>query len=255
MKLCQNSAVTRAISHFVLVTALVVAGGFRPSTSGIAGADENTGLITGTLYYQHGGVVSGATVYAQPMGRPMESIVPHAETDEHGHFKISRLWFARYAINASKTDEGYPDNYFQFYSDGKFETVVLTARHPMADVAVHLGPKAGIFIGTVSDAVTGAPLTPCVELRRAANPANFLSASGLIAPEYRLLLPANTGVYVKIWLDGYRFWYYPGTNERSQSKPAHLAPGEVQILDIRLQPGKNSAEGTCGPPVGRRINR
>lgn len=255
MKLCQNSSVVRTISHFVLVTALVLACGLRPSTTGIAAADENTGLITGTLYYQDGGVVSGATVYAQPMGRPMESIVPHATTDERGHFKIPHLWLARYAVDASKTDEGYADNYLQFYSDGKFETVVLTPRHPMAAVDVRLGPKAGMLIGTVSDAGTGAPLSPCVELRRAANPANFLSASGLIAPEYRLLLPANTGVYVRIWLDGYKFWYYPGTNEKSQGKPARLAPGQVQILDIRLQPGKNSAEGTCGPPVGRRINR
>jgi hypothetical protein len=221
----------------------------------MAGADENDGLITGTVYYGDGGVVSGATVYASPMGRPMEMIVPHAQTNEEGHFTISHLWLTKYAVEAAKTDEGYPDKSLQFYSDGKFETVILTPRRPMAEITLRLGPKAGILIGTVSDAVTGAPLSPCVELRRASKPDNFLSASGLIKPEYRLLLPSNTGVYVKIWLDGYRFWYYPGTDEKSQSKPARLAPGEVQILDIRLQPGKNSAEGTCGPPFGSRVNR
>ncbi len=185
----------------------------------------------------------------------MEMIVPHAQTDEQGHFTISHLWLTKYAVNSAKAEEGYPDNSLQFYSDGKFETVMLTPRRPVAEISVRLGPKAGIFIGTVSDAVTGAPLSPCVELRRASKPDNFLSGSGLIKPEYRLLLPSEIGVYMKIWLDGYKFWYYPGTEKKSESKPARLAPGEVQILDIRMQPGKNSAEGTCGPPFGSNINR
>jgi hypothetical protein len=167
----------------------------------MAGADENGGFITGTVHYGDGRVVSGATVYASPIGRPMEMIVPHAQTNEEGHFTISHLWLTKYAVEAAKTDEGYPDKSLQFYSDGKFETVILTPRRPMAEITVRLGPKAGIFIGMVSDAVTGAPLSPCVELRRASNPNSFLSASGLIKPEYRLLLPSDTGVYVKIWLE------------------------------------------------------
>ena len=83
-------------------------------------------------------------------------------------------------MGAEKLDEDYPDMSSQFYSDGKFVTVVLTSRHSAADVSIRLGPKAGVLVGTVADAVTGAPLNPCVELIRASEPNNFMGGSGLV---------------------------------------------------------------------------
>jgi len=127
----------------------------------------------------------------------------------------------------------------QFYSDGKFETVTLTTRHRNATVTIRLGPKAGVLLGTVTDAVTRAPLRPCVEFRRAQNPNNFLSANGLVEPRYRLLVPANTGILMKISLDGYKPWYYPGTVDKSAGQPFSLKPAEERNVDIQLQPDKN----------------
>src|ERR1700747_2259237 len=189
-------------------------------------AEEDKGVIQGTAIYEDGRPVKDATVYAQPMGRPMIGIVPHTTTDEGGHFSVSHLWLGKYAVGAEKLDEDYANMTSQFYSDGKFETVVLTSSHPAASVSIRLGPKAGVLVGTVVDAVTNAPLNACAEFRRAKNPGNFLSGTGLVNAKYRVLVPSDTDVLIKVWYGGHKSWYYPGTTEKAQSRPANLKPGE-----------------------------
>jgi len=130
----------------------------RTSVSILAAPDAGPGSIEGTVSYEDGRPATGATVYSQPMDRGMAGIVPHAKTDEAGHFAILHLWLGKFAVGAEKVDEDYPNMTMQFYSDGKFETVILTSAHSAATVSIRLGPKAGILIGTVADAVTGAPV-------------------------------------------------------------------------------------------------
>lgn len=216
----------------------------------LANTDADTGLIEGTVSYENGSSANGATVYASPMGRPMMGIIPHAITDEKGHFAIRHLWLGKYAVGAEKLDEDYLNMTNQFYSDGKFETVNLTSRHSAAAVSIQLGPKAGILTGTVSDAVTGAPLNPCVEFRRAKKPSNFLSGTGLVNAKYRVLVPSNTEVLMKVWYGGHKSWYYPGTTDKAQSRPLNLKPGEETKLDIRLEPDLDAPPAGCGMPVG-----
>jgi hypothetical protein len=174
---------------------------------------DEGGLINGTVTYGDGEPVNGATVYAVPLGKALVAILPHANSDESGHFsiRIARSWFGDFAVAAKKEDEDYPDMSQQFYSDGKFRTVTLSANHPSRDVVIQLGPKGGVLVGTVADAFTSAPLSPCVEFRRALEPNNFLSGSGLVKPSYKLLVPADTDVLVAIYLDGYKTWYFPNT--------------------------------------------
>lgn len=208
---------------------------------------EVAGLIDGTVTYEDGKPVHGATVYADPLGRGMGAIVPHADSDENGHFTIhvAPSWFGRFAVAGKKEDEDYPDMSNQFYSDGKFQVVKLTSQHPTATVAVRLGPKAGVLVGTVSDAVSGAPLNTCVDFRRAAEPNNFLTGTGLVNAKYRVLVPSDTDVHMSIWVDEYKPWYYPGTSDKSHSTPVHLRPGEEQKLDIRLEAGQSADDPVC----------
>ena len=138
----------------------------------------------------------------------------------------------------------------QFYSDGKFETVSLTSRRSAATVSIRLGPKAGILTGTVSDAVTGAPLNPCVEFRRAKKLGNFLSGTGLVNAKYRVLVPSNTDILMKVWYGGHKPWYYPGTTDKAQRRPVNLKPGEETNVEIRLEPDRDALPGGCGMPVG-----
>ncbi|HXY24177.1 MAG TPA: hypothetical protein VEI73_05970 [Candidatus Acidoferrum sp.] len=211
----------------------------------------DAGLIDGTVFYENGTPVKGATVKAVPLGRPLAAIIPHADTDETGHFgiRISRSWFGECAVAAQKEDEDYPDMSQQFYSDGKFQTVTLTSSHPSASVTLRLGPKAGVLVGTVNDALTGAPLSPCVEIRRISEPNNFLSGSGLVKPSYKLLIPPETGIYMRIWLDGYKSWYFPGTTKESASQAVKLKPGERMTVNILLQPDAERAGTGCPKPI------
>lgn len=219
--------------------------GVRPA---LAQSDE--GLISGTVLYESGHPVKGATAYAVPLGRPMGAIIPHADTDQAGHFAIfiPDSWFGKFAVVAKKEDEDYPDTSKQFYSNGKFQTVTLTARHPSATVTIRLGPKAGVISGTVKDAVTGSPLNPCTDLRYAASN-NFLRGTGLIISKYRLLLPSDRRIYMKAWLDGYRPWYYPGTMDKSKATPIRLGPAEEQTLNILLQPDGRYSDAGCPAPL------
>jgi hypothetical protein len=136
---------------------------------------DNRGLIDGIVTYENLKPVKGATVYAEPLGRPMGAIIAHADTDETGYFAIHvpRSWFGKFAVTAKKEDEAYPDMHMQFYSDGHFQTSTLTAKHAVETVIIRLGPKAGVLIGKVRDAATAATLHPCLELRRPNG--NFLS--------------------------------------------------------------------------------
>jgi hypothetical protein len=216
----------------------------------LAAADVGPGLIEGTVYYEDGSPAIGATVYSHPMDRAMAAIVPHAKTDEAGHFAILHLWLGKFAVGAEKVDEDYPNMTMQFYSDGKFETVVLSSARSVASVSIRLGPKAGILTGTVSDAVTGAPLNPCVEFRRAKKPSNFLSGTGLVNARYRVLVPSNTGVLMKVWYGRHKPWYYPGTMDKAQGRAVILKPGEETELEIRLEPDSSAQAEGCGMPVG-----
>jgi hypothetical protein len=168
------------------LTLLAIALTLHGQESTPTSSDESRGTIQGTVSYEDGRPVKDATVYAHPLDRGMAAIVPHATTDESGHFTVSRLWLGKYAVGGEKLDQDYPNMTSQFYSDGKFETVVLTSRNPAASVTIQLGPKAGILVGTVVDAVTNAPLNPCVEFRRGKNFSNFLSGTGLVNAKYRV---------------------------------------------------------------------
>jgi hypothetical protein len=235
----------------LLFTAIVLSLFAQQSgVSILAAADVGPGLIEGTVHYDDGRPVVGATVYSQPMDRGMAGIVPHAKTDEAGHFAITHLWLGKFAVGAEKLDEDYPNMTMQFYSDGKFETVTLSSAHSAASVSIRLGPKAGILTGTVSDAVTGAPLNPCVEFRRAKKPGNFLSGTGLVNAKYRVLVPSNTGVLMKVWYGRHKPWYYPGTMDKAQSRAVTLKPGEETELEIRLEPDSSARAEGCGMPVG-----
>jgi len=222
-----------------------------------ASAEEDKGVIQGTVIYEDGNPVNGATVYASAMFGLGAGITPNAKTDETGHFVIAHLLLGKYAVTGEKQDEDYPRMVDRFYNSDKFETVTLTSQHFTASVTVRLGPKAGVLVGTVADALTNAPINPCAEFRRAKEPNNRVVGIGLLRAQgrvvnakYRVLIPSNTDVLVKVWYQGHQPWYYPGTIDKTQSQPLNLKPGEEKELDIRLEPDPNAPPERCGMPVG-----
>lgn len=228
----------------LLVGAVLCSCGRQPALRVVA-ADEDLGLIEGTVVYEDGRPTKGATVSAFPLDRGLAAKVPSADTDELGHFQIDHLWLGTFAVTAKKEDEGYPDMISAFYSDSKIAPITLSLSHPSASDTIVLGPKAGILIGTVTDVVTGAPLDPCVEFHRASDPNSSLSGTGLVSAKYRVLVPSDRDVFMNVWHEGYLPWYYPGTSSKSETKPLRLKSGEERTLHIRLQPGNDTTAPGC----------
>jgi hypothetical protein len=218
--------------------------GRQPAVRVVA-ADEGAGLIEGIVIYEDGRPVKSATVSAFPLDRAIGAKVPSIDTDELGHFRINHLWFGKFAVTAKKEDEAYPDTGNGFYSENQIPPTTLSISHPSATDTIVLGPKAGVLVGTVVDAVTGAPLDPCVDFHRVSDPNNFLSGTGLVNAEYRVLVPPERGLIMKIWHEGYLPWYYPGTNTKSEARPLLLKSGESRTLRIRLQPGNDTSDAGC----------
>lgn len=198
---------------------------------------QDYGSIAGTVVDECGKSVQGATVYADPMDRPMAGIIPHATTDRSGSFTISMLDYGRYSVSAAKPDEGYPELYLAFYAGlrASLPVVRLTAKHQFASVALSLGNKAGILKGTVADAVTSKPLNANVEFRWALEPRNVFSGSGLTNAEFRILVPSNHPVTMVVSIEGYENWRYQ-TDKSPLKNSILFRPGEELHLDIRLWP-------------------
>ena len=220
-----------------------------------ASAQSNRGTIDGIVVDSDNKVVAGATVYAHPIGVPFVGVVPHSETNDNGYFIIHNLWWGQYHVYGAKEDEDYPNVGRRLYGAGNAEQVfTLAPDQPAQTAAIRLGPKAGVLTGTVTDATTGAPLNPCAEFRRTSDPHSSLTGTGLVKAKFRFLVPSNTDVLLKVWLDGYKPWFYPDTPEESRTS-LRLKPAEVQTLDIRLQPDPSQRQTGCGMPVGTVIPR
>ena len=212
---------------------------------------SDLGSVNGTVTNEEGKAVAGATVYANPIDRPIIGIVPHSETDATGHFAIHGLPWGRYGISAKKEEDGYPGMLFEFFArNHATQKVTLGPDNPTTTVTIRLGPKAGKLTGTVTDAVTTAPLNPCVEFRWASDPSNSLTGSGLVNAKFSVLIPSTTDVLWKVWLDGYKPWYYPGTTDKSMATSLRLQPGQAKAVTIKLQPDTTAEKTGCGMPVG-----
>jgi hypothetical protein len=243
--LWQNGMMNSRLRAIPLIVVAVLSSCARQPSVEVVAADEGPGLIEGIVVYEDGRPAQGASVSAFPLDRGLAAKVPAADTDGLGHFRISHLWLGEFAVTAKKEDEGYPDTSSGFYSDSKIAPIALSLSHPLATDTILLGPKAGILVGTVADAVTGALLDPCVDFHRASDPNNFLSGTGLINAKYRVLVPPDREVIMKIWHEGYLPWYYPGANHKTEAQPVRLKSGEERTLHIRLQPGNDASEAGC----------
>lgn len=104
--------------------------------------------------------------------------------------------------------------------------VAITPTNPIAERQIQLGPKAGMLAGSVTNAVTGAPVNAAFKLSRASQPGKFISTSA--RPKYRVLLPSDADVLVEVSAQGFKIWN-PG-------HPLHLQPGSEMDLDILMEP-------------------
>jgi hypothetical protein len=224
---------------WLLVVALIFSGA-------LSALGQGAGSIRGIVVNEEGIPMKGTTVHAGN-NRPLGGRVPTALTDETGHFLIQDVPFDQYEVTGYNEGEDYPELdgvWLFFYKRPSWPKVNLTARDPAATVEVRLGPKTSVLVGNISDAITGAPLSACAGFSPISQP-NSRTAYPVTA-SYRLLIPSDAEVALKVWLEGYEPWYYPGTDRQSESTSMRLKPGEEKNVNIRLRPKKKAHEAFCG---------
>jgi len=205
----------------------------------VASYGQTTGVIEGTVKDGSGVPLVSATVYARPQGVVLRAIVPHSSTDAQGRYSL-QLPFGRYSLAAGKPEKGYPDALYAtfYYGSKKRPEVVLSARNNKATVNLRLGKKAGILVGTVTDASTGKPVNANVEFRWISDPTIAISGSGLANAQFRILIPSATPLSMVVSQTGYENWVYLSKTQRGAIV---LGPGEAMSLDIRLKPARPAA--------------
>lgn len=198
---------------------------------------QATGVIEGTVKDGSGVPVVSATVYAQRQGvYVLRAIVPHSSTNAQGRYSL-QLPFGEYSLAVGKPEEGYPDALYAtfYYGFKKRPKVVLSARNNKATVNLRLGKKAGVLVGTVTDASTGKPFNANVEFRWISDPTIAVSGSGLANAQFRILIPSDTPLTMVVSQTGYEDWVYP---DKTQRGAIVLGPGESMNLDIQLKPSR-----------------
>lgn len=199
--------------------------------------DLGEGVIQGVVLGEGGQPVRRAKVHAELKGVPMTTAIRYVETDESGFFLIDRLDFGNYYVAAMKEEEGYGDSDFSFFNDKPLPTAQISAEHRFADVVVHLGPKAGILTGTISDASTGKPIPAGFELVQVKDRNKWMGTSA--APKFRVLIPSSKEIEVKVSAHGYETWVY--SDPATTSPVLRMEPGSEIHLDIQLNPAPDKS--------------
>jgi hypothetical protein len=118
--------------------------------------------------------------------------------------------------------------------------VRLTPATPTTRVTLKLRPKWGILSGTVKDRMTHMPI---VGMGSSGGHHHFHVFFWKPAPgSFRVLIPPwpdarrplSFDLFVEVYADGYKPWFYPAATEQS-SLPIRLESGEQKSLEIDLE--------------------
>jgi hypothetical protein len=219
-------------------------------SAALAPAVQVKGKITGTVVDEQGTPVKHIILeYEQLDGMWMLlGQVPMTETDENGHFSIDisvrRLedgtldggrWEVRPRYDSGRTGY-YPPDRIRFYrTEHNFnaQEIEVTPEAPNAVVEIKLGPKAGVLIGKITDAVTGHPIEPyaTIKIAWASDPTAWFGGNTIEnSGKYRLLVPPDTELVLKAMTTArkYKPYRYEGV--------ITVGSGQEKVLDIQLQP-------------------
>jgi hypothetical protein len=180
---------------------------------------------------ESGKPIDGATVWMEEQGLGIQvNAIPSCVTDSAGNCSYEHFDPGKYRVSAKKESVGYPNLAFPLYGhDKKLPIVELTGSESKAQVSLTLGPKAGVLIAVVSDAVSGVPVNKVlVTMRLASYPKNDLQTS--LDSDSSILVPPNEPVLIEIQADGYTPWTLPGQQH------IRLHSGEIKHIQVSLQP-------------------
>lgn len=221
-----------ALSVVALISFAVVA---------TSSAQQRYGTIRGTVSDRQGSAVAHAEVTADyicvtPCVKAMA--LAQTESDDQGRYEFKRLQYGRYSVSAEKPEENYPPLYLRFYSPEKQPEVDVSeaSKNVMLDLVLSI--KAGVLVGTVADSETGTPMDANVDFHSTTDSQRWISGSGLTNARFRVLVPSDTPVLMKVSKNGYEDWFY---TRNSVIVPIQLGPDEILNLEIRMKKSASSA--------------
>ena len=194
------------------------------------------GALEGVVLDEQGNAVSGVKVscHLRIPGTIVKGVVPSALTGPDGHFSVTHLVLGEYIVSASKKEDGYPDRTMGLHGDRSVPRFTLDAQNPtVRNIVIVLGPKAAILEGSISDAVTGAPVAANLEVSRSDRQAGHGES---VKGTYRVLVPPDIATDFSVKAVGYEDWFYPGGSDVAASSPLILHSGDRKTMNIRLVP-------------------
>ena len=195
---------------------------------------QPAGSILITVLDEHQALVKGAMVTANHAGELEDVWSGFCTTGPDGACTMRILGPGRFALQAFKGEDDYPDkNMFYFGRGVKEDIVTLEEPNSAATVILHVGPKAGVIHGKVFDAVTGKALVGSVEFHWVSDP-EIRMQTGFSEIGLPVLVPSNIPLIMVISLDGYQDWH--DTEPDGTEKQILLGPGEEKSIEVRLQP-------------------
>lgn len=222
---------TLRVGAFVRCLPVLVFWGVVASGS----AEQQFGTISGMVLDEQGSAVAHAKVTADyvcvvPCVKSMA--LDQTESDDQGRYEFRRMEYGRYSVSAEKPEENYPPLYLSFYSPEKQPEVDVSEANKDVTLNLVLRIKAGVLVGTVADGESGTPINANVDFRSATNPRRAISGSGLTNAKFRVLVPSDTPVLMKVSEPGYEDWFY---TRNGVIAPIKLGPDETLNLEIRLK--------------------
>jgi hypothetical protein len=168
----------------------------------------------------------------------MSTVIPQTQADEQGRYEFKRLEYGRYSVSAEKPEDDYPPLWLTLYSTEKQPEVELSKANRTVTLDLTLRTKAGVLVGTVADSETGVALDANVDFRSTTDPRRSLSGSGLTNARFRVLVPSDTPVVMRVSKPGYDDWFF---SHDGVVTPIHLGPDETLELEIKLKKSQSSA--------------
>jgi hypothetical protein len=101
-----------------------------------------------------------------------------------------------------------PPLYLTLYSPGKQSEVDLSEARNKVTLDLVLRIRAGVLVGTVADREIGIPMDANVDFRSTTDSRRWISGSGFTNARFRVLVPSDTPVLMKVSKTGSEDWFY-----------------------------------------------
>ncbi len=197
---------------------------------------KGQGVVSGQVFADDGKPADKVEVGAHILNGKIDMLVDKfAYSDIEGHFLINGLDFGKYQLTAEKPDDYpmFPKCFYDaLYQSAKRQTVIVSKENPVAEVEIHLPPKAGKVTGVISSqagtVIYDGELRLRVTLRGNTN--CWLEAT--IPQTYSLLIPSNVDFDLTIRSTQFDDWSY---KESFNGAALHVEPREKIVVNMKLR--------------------